>query len=65
MDVELTPMQIPRASSSLSRASFQRPATPLTSFARWQSTGGEEKVKGQVIGIDLGMIMAACHSDHR
>lgn len=26
-----------------------------SSFVRHQSNGGEEKVKGQVIGIDLGM----------
>ena len=30
--------------------------SPLpSSFQRYQSNGGEEKVKGQVIGIDLGM----------
>ncbi|EGD86952.1 hsp7-like protein [Trichophyton rubrum D6] len=33
---------------------------PSTSFRRWNSTeGGEEKVKGQVIGIDLGTTNSA------
>lgn len=43
--------------SQLPRAAFARtPASRLpASFRRWNSTeGGEEKVKGQVIGIDLG-----------
>lgn len=43
----------------LPRTAFTRAAglrVPSTSFRRWNSTeGGEEKVKGQVIGIDLGM----------
>lgn len=42
--------QIPRT-SYISRASAAR--VPGASFRRWNSTG-EEKVKGQVIGIDLG-----------
>jgi hypothetical protein len=44
-------------SLQLPRSAFARtPASRLPStFRRWNSTeGGEEKVKGQVIGIDLG-----------
>ncbi|KAJ6179504.1 hypothetical protein N7519_009965 [Penicillium mononematosum] len=46
----------------LPRAAFARtPASRLpASFRRWNSTeGGEEKVKGQVIGIDLGTTNSA------
>ncbi|KAJ5599567.1 hypothetical protein N7450_000634 [Penicillium hetheringtonii] len=36
------------------------PRIPSTAFRRWNSTeGGEEKVKGQVIGIDLGTTNSA------
>ncbi|KAH8432164.1 Hsp70 ATPase ssc1 [Aspergillus melleus] len=53
-----------RISRALPRASsIARPSTfrvPTTSFRRWNSTeGGEEKVKGQVIGIDLGTTNSA------
>lgn len=49
-------MQLPRATSAASRSAILRkPLTPA--FARFESTGGEEKVKGAVIGIDLGK----CH----
>ncbi|KAK0511494.1 hypothetical protein JMJ35_006067 [Cladonia borealis] len=49
---------LPRTASSFSRSSYTR--SPLaSSFARYQSTGGEEKVKGQVIGIDLGTTNSA------
>ena len=46
-------LQLPRATSAFSRMSSRLPST--SSFVRYQSNGGEEKVKGQVIGIDLGM----------
>lgn len=46
-------IQLPRATLSLSRNSGLR-KPPTSIFARNQSNGGEEKVKGQVIGIDLG-----------
>ncbi|KAJ6124039.1 Heat shock protein 70 family [Penicillium samsonianum] len=55
----MLPRTITRA---LPRASFARtPASRLpASFRRWNSTeGGEEKVKGQVIGIDLGTTNSA------
>ncbi|KAJ5194104.1 Heat shock protein 70 family [Penicillium cf. griseofulvum] len=55
----MLPRTITRA---LPRAAFARtPASRLpTSFRRWNSTeGGEEKVKGQVIGIDLGTTNSA------
>ncbi|OQD74100.1 hypothetical protein PENDEC_c012G00692 [Penicillium decumbens] len=52
--------RIPRA---LPRAAFARTPTsrvPGAAFRRWNSTeGGEEKVKGQVIGIDLGTTNSA------
>ncbi|KAF4961932.1 hypothetical protein F66182_18216, partial [Fusarium sp. NRRL 66182] len=42
----------------IARASAIR--TPGASFRRWNSTeGGEEKVKGSVIGIDLGTTNSA------
>ncbi len=50
--------QLPRATSAFSR--FHAIRSPLgSSFARYNSTGGEEKVKGQVIGIDLGKLLAS------
>ncbi|KAJ5105560.1 heat shock protein SSC1 mitochondrial precursor [Penicillium alfredii] len=52
-----------RISRALPRTAFARtPASriPGASFRRWNSTeGGEEKVKGQVIGIDLGTTNSA------
>jgi hypothetical protein len=46
--------QLPRAATSVTRTTAVR-RTPLgSSFVRFNSNGGEEKVKGQVIGIDLG-----------
>ena len=47
-------IQLPRATSSFLRPSVRLPTA--SSFARFQSNGGEEKVKGAVIGIDLGEI---------
>lgn len=46
--------QLPRATTSFTRTANRAPL--LSKFARYESTaaGGEEKVKGQVIGIDLG-----------
>ncbi|KAJ5402537.1 Chaperone DnaK [Penicillium crustosum] len=55
----MLPRTITRA---LPRTAFARtPASRLpASFRRWNSTeGGEEKVKGQVIGIDLGTTNSA------
>ena len=46
--------QLPRAAFAFARTSTRLPIT--SSFARYQSSGGEEKVKGQVIGIDLGKL---------
>jgi molecular chaperone DnaK len=45
-------MKLPRATSAASRSAgiLRKTATPA--FARFQST--DEKVKGSVIGIDLG-----------
>lgn len=53
-------MQVPRATSSFLRSPALR--SPITTpFRRWNSTEGQaegqEKVKGQVIGIDLGMFL--------
>ncbi|KAJ6108487.1 hypothetical protein N7523_009810 [Penicillium sp. IBT 18751x] len=53
-----------RISRALPRAAFARttPSSriPGAAFRRWNSTeGGEEKVKGQVIGIDLGTTNSA------
>ncbi|KAJ5408004.1 hypothetical protein N7509_001887 [Penicillium cosmopolitanum] len=52
-----------RISRALPRAAFTRAPSsriPSTAFRRWNSTeGGEEKVKGQVIGIDLGTTNSA------
>ncbi|KAK2741565.1 70-kilodalton heat shock protein [Myotisia sp. PD_48] len=48
---------LPRASSSFIRSPAIR--VPSTSFRRWNSTEGEGKVKGQVIGIDLGTTNSA------
>ncbi|KZF25447.1 heat shock protein 70 [Xylona heveae TC161] len=49
---------LPRATPALRRASALR--SPFgASFTRFNSTGGEEKVKGQVIGIDLGTTNSA------
>ena len=47
-------IQLPRATLPFLRPSIRLPA--VSSFARFQSNGGEEKVKGAVIGIDLGRI---------
>ncbi|RMJ24442.1 Heat shock protein [Aspergillus sp. HF37] len=48
---------LPRTSSFARFPGFRAPTTP---FRRWNSTeGGEEKVKGQVIGIDLGTTNSA------
>ncbi|PLB34956.1 Hsp70 family protein [Aspergillus candidus] len=48
---------IPRAATLARSPAFRAPSTP---FRRWNSTeGGEEKVKGQVIGIDLGTTNSA------
>ena len=45
---------LPRATPSLRNSVIHR--SPLgSSFIRGYADGGEEKVKGQVIGIDLGM----------
>ncbi|KAJ5172569.1 heat shock protein SSC1 mitochondrial precursor [Penicillium capsulatum] len=56
-------MMSSRISRALPRAAFARTPTsriPSTAFRRWNSTeGGEEKVKGQVIGIDLGTTNSA------
>lgn len=42
-------MELPRTTSKFSRSPVAR--SPLaSSFVRYQSGGGEEKVKGQVIG---------------
>ncbi|KAM5469115.1 Hsp70 ATPase ssc1 [Microsporum audouinii] len=48
----------PRVPTQFIRSpAFRAPSTP---FRRWNSTeGGEEKVKGQVIGIDLGTTNSA------
>ncbi|KAK5806454.1 hypothetical protein VI817_000712 [Penicillium citrinum] len=48
---------LPRATLA---ARAPTPRIPSTAFRRWNSTeGGEEKVKGQVIGIDLGTTNSA------
>lgn len=48
-----------RISRALPRAAFARtPASRLPAYRRWNSTEGE-KVKGQVIGIDLGTTNSA------
>lgn len=48
-------LKLPRATSTFSRLpAIRSPLAP--SFVRFQSNGGEEKVKGQVIGIDLGAL---------
>jgi len=44
--------QLPRATAASRSAFLRKPLTPA--FARFESTGGDEKVKGAVIGIDLG-----------
>ena len=46
--------QLPRATSTFSRSAYPLRSPLGSSFVRYQSNGGEEKVKGQVIGIDLG-----------
>lgn len=47
--------KLPRTTSHFSHLPATR--SPLaSSFIRYQSNGGEEKVKGQVIGIDLGAL---------
>lgn len=47
-------LQLPRATTSAARSATLR-RTPLgSSFVRSYADGGEEKVKGAVIGIDLG-----------
>ncbi|MCJ1478561.1 70-kilodalton heat shock protein [Lambiella insularis] len=48
---------IPRAASLFSRSSARLPTA--SSFIRYQSNGAEEKIKGQVIGIDLGTTNSA------
>jgi len=45
--------QLPRASAVSRTAGMLR--KPVPAFARFESTGSDEKVKGSVIGIDLGM----------
>ncbi|KAI9795073.1 MAG: 70-kilodalton heat shock protein [Peltula sp. TS41687] len=52
---------LPRATPALSRSSnaFRPSYSGASSFIRHQSTGGEEKIKGQVIGIDLGTTNSA------
>ncbi|KAI9891277.1 MAG: 70-kilodalton heat shock protein [Vezdaea aestivalis] len=50
---------LPRAGHFLSRSSTTSRSPIAASFARFQSTGGDEKVKGQVIGIDLGTTNSA------
>ncbi|KAI9774533.1 MAG: 70-kilodalton heat shock protein [Geoglossum simile] len=51
---------LPRANSILPRSSNVSRSPLANSFARFNSTGaGEEKVKGQVIGIDLGTTNSA------
>jgi hypothetical protein len=52
-------MKLPRTASIARTPAFR---APTTSFRRWNSTEGEEKVKGQVIGIDLGMYLAIHHA---
>jgi len=48
-------LKLPRTTPAITRLSAAR--SPLRSpFIRYSSTGGEEKVKGQVIGIDLGAL---------
>lgn len=47
--------KLPRATTAFSRSPITH-SPILSSFVRYQSSGGEEKVKGQVIGIDLGML---------
>ncbi|OBT76448.1 hsp70-like protein [Pseudogymnoascus sp. 05NY08] len=50
---------LPRATTSFTRTANRAPL--LSKFARYESTaaGSEEKVKGQVIGIDLGTTNSA------
>ncbi|OBT55311.1 hsp70-like protein [Pseudogymnoascus sp. 24MN13] len=50
---------LPRATTSFTRTANRAPL--LSKFARYESTaaGAEEKVKGQVIGIDLGTTNSA------
>jgi len=51
---------MPRAASTFSRTSASAFRRPLASqFVRGYADGGEEKVKGQVIGIDLGTTNSA------
>lgn len=47
--------QLPRTSSVSRLSQFRQPTSTLLSrYASSHAGGGEEKVKGQVIGIDLG-----------
>ena len=46
-------LKLSRTTPSFSRSPLSRPSLAFPSI-RYQSNGGEEKVKGQVIGIDLG-----------
>ncbi|CAK7270704.1 Hsp70 ATPase ssc1 [Sporothrix epigloea] len=50
---------LPRASSVGVRPAVMRPNAFRPAFARFESTGSEEKVKGAVIGIDLGTTNSA------
>ncbi|CAK7227787.1 Hsp70 ATPase ssc1 [Sporothrix bragantina] len=50
---------LPRASSVAARPAVMRPNAFRPAFARFESTGTEEKVKGSVIGIDLGTTNSA------
>ena len=48
-------LQIPRSSPISKLSRFRQPNSSLfPRYATTQAAGGEEKVKGQVIGIDLG-----------
>ncbi|ERS97794.1 molecular chaperone DnaK [Sporothrix schenckii 1099-18] len=50
---------LPRASSVATRPAAMRASAFRPAFARFESTGTEEKVKGAVIGIDLGTTNSA------
>jgi molecular chaperone DnaK len=52
----LTPIQLPRATTSATRSSNLL-RTPLgSSFVRRYADDADKKVRGPVIGIDLGML---------
>lgn len=48
---------LPRASALSRSSTFKAPIA--TSFSRFYSNGGDEKIKGPVIGIDLGTTNSA------